>query len=240
MGLWCVYLMCEYVCVHIFAACREPKVSELVRQRVLPPQAPFRYVYHCIMLYNVCTWVLYIIMLFANPKAFTHPKGCVYIPLASASPLRKTPVHKLYSSGLGRLLQSDGPTKGPPVVSQLPQGFHHLYSLIEYECASPFYQHSGSSRRTCLKTGKWSGRHVSCSPGEGSRGPLVISPPQSHRTHTDTYCNTVIYTHISIMICGYRIMMWSFWHGKIHHEHLLPSLTAVVLSVLLSVTPLSC
>ncbi|XP_068460007.1 inactive serine protease PAMR1 [Clinocottus analis] len=99
-------------------ACREPKVSELVRHRVLPPQAPFR----------------------------------------------KTPVHKLYSSGLGRLFQSAGPTRGPPVLSQLPQGFHHLYSQIEYECASSFYHHSGSSRRTCLKTGKWSGRHVSCSP----------------------------------------------------------------------------
>ncbi|XP_056271756.1 inactive serine protease PAMR1 isoform X4 [Pseudoliparis swirei] len=99
-------------------ACREPKVSELVRQRVLPPQAPSR----------------------------------------------KTPVHKLYSSGLGRLLQSAGPAKDPPVLSQLPRGLHHLYSHIEYECASPFYHHAGSSRRTCLKTGKWSGRHVSCSP----------------------------------------------------------------------------
>lgn len=90
-------------------ACREPKVSELVKQRVLPPQAPFR----------------------------------------------KTPVHKL----LSRQLRSDG-----PVLTQLPPGFHSLYTHIEYECTSPFYQHSGSSRRTCLKTGKWSGRHVSCSP----------------------------------------------------------------------------
>lgn len=99
-------------------ACREPKVSELVRQRVLPPQAPSR----------------------------------------------KTPVHKLYAAGRSQLFQSVGPTKGPPVLSQLPQGFHHLYSHIEYECASPFYHHSGSARRTCLKTGKWSGRHVSCTP----------------------------------------------------------------------------
>ncbi|XP_068170211.1 inactive serine protease PAMR1 isoform X2 [Antennarius striatus] len=99
-------------------ACREPKVSELVRQRVLPPQTPSR----------------------------------------------KTPVHKLYSTGLGRHIQPDGPSKAPSVLSHLPQGFHHLYTHIEYECASPFYQHFGSSRRTCLKTGKWSGRHVSCSP----------------------------------------------------------------------------
>ncbi|KAK2842067.1 hypothetical protein Q5P01_012267 [Channa striata] len=101
-------------------ACREPKVSELVKQRVLPPQTPSR----------------------------------------------KTPVHKFYSSVLGRQLQSDqsGPTKAPPVLPQLPPGFHHLYTHIEYECVSQFYQNSGSSRRTCLKTGKWSGRHVSCSP----------------------------------------------------------------------------
>uniref|UniRef100_A0A3Q2YTH2 Inactive serine protease PAMR1 n=1 Tax=Hippocampus comes TaxID=109280 RepID=A0A3Q2YTH2_HIPCM len=102
-------------------ACREPKVSELVRQRILPPQAPFR----------------------------------------------KTPVHKLYSTAVGRQIQSDAPTKGPPVPSQLAAGFHHLYTHIEYDCVSPFYHHHGSPRRTCLKTGKWSGRHVSCSPGEG-------------------------------------------------------------------------
>ncbi|XP_019749625.1 inactive serine protease PAMR1 isoform X1 [Hippocampus comes] len=99
-------------------ACREPKVSELVRQRILPPQAPFR----------------------------------------------KTPVHKLYSTAVGRQIQSDAPTKGPPVPSQLAAGFHHLYTHIEYDCVSPFYHHHGSPRRTCLKTGKWSGRHVSCSP----------------------------------------------------------------------------
>ncbi|KAM8860986.1 inactive serine protease PAMR1 isoform 1-T1 [Synchiropus picturatus] len=99
-------------------ACREPKVSELVRQKILPPQAPFR----------------------------------------------KTPVHKFYSSSLGRHVQADGPTQPPTVLPQLPQGFHQLYTHIEYECASPFYHHNGSSRRTCLKTGKWSGRHVSCSP----------------------------------------------------------------------------
>uniref|UniRef100_A0A674DI29 Inactive serine protease PAMR1 n=1 Tax=Salmo trutta TaxID=8032 RepID=A0A674DI29_SALTR len=117
-------------------ACREPKVSELVRQRVLPPQAPFR----------------------------------------------KTPVHKLYSSsGFRRLFQSAGPTKGPPVLSQLPQGFHHLYTHVAYECASPFYHHSGSARRTCLKTGKWSGRHVSCSPVCGKHPSFdPQSPAESH------------------------------------------------------------
>lgn len=99
-------------------------------------------------------------------------------------------MHKLYASGRSQLFQSVGPTKGPPVLSQLPQGFHHLYSHIEYECASPFYHHSGSARRTCLKTGKWSGRHVSCTPGEGSRGPLVVralvmTTTLSQNKHTD-------------------------------------------------------
>ncbi|CAL8359732.1 unnamed protein product [Lota lota] len=100
------------VCVR---ACREPKVSELVRQKVLPLQIPSR----------------------------------------------KTPIHKLYSMGLGHLLQADEPREASQA---LPPGFHHLYAQIEYQCASPYYHHAGSARRTCLKTGKWSGRHVSCSP----------------------------------------------------------------------------
>ncbi|XP_076126606.1 inactive serine protease PAMR1 isoform X2 [Alosa pseudoharengus] len=100
-------------------ACREPKVSNLVRQTVLPPQVLSR----------------------------------------------KTPVHKLYSSAsLGKPFVSAAPTRSPQVLHQLPPGFHPLYTHIQYECLSPYYQHSGSSRRTCLKTGKWSGRHVSCSP----------------------------------------------------------------------------
>uniref|UniRef100_A0A4W4FGT0 Peptidase S1 domain-containing protein n=1 Tax=Electrophorus electricus TaxID=8005 RepID=A0A4W4FGT0_ELEEL len=102
-----------------FLSCREPKVSVLVRQKVLPPQVPFR----------------------------------------------KTPVHKFYSStGLAKFFGPVGPTKGPPVLPRLPQGFHHLYSHIQYECTSPYFHHTGSTRRTCLKTGKWSGRHVSCTP----------------------------------------------------------------------------
>ncbi|XP_061577477.1 inactive serine protease PAMR1 [Cololabis saira] len=99
-------------------ACREPKVSELVKQRVLPLQVPSR----------------------------------------------KTPLHKLLSSAVGQQIWFNSSPRSPSELSPLPQGFHHLYTHIEYECASPFYHHSGSARRTCLKTGKWSGRHVSCSP----------------------------------------------------------------------------
>ncbi|XP_067292919.1 inactive serine protease PAMR1 isoform X2 [Pseudorasbora parva] len=104
------------VCIR---ACREPKVSVLVKQRVLPPHIPSR----------------------------------------------KTPVHKFYSSsGTTNFLREVRPTQTTFSLPQLPQGFHHLYTHIEYECMSPYYQHSGSARRTCLKMGKWSGRHVSCSP----------------------------------------------------------------------------
>uniref|UniRef100_A0A673LIR5 Inactive serine protease PAMR1 n=1 Tax=Sinocyclocheilus rhinocerous TaxID=307959 RepID=A0A673LIR5_9TELE len=56
------------------------------------------------------------------------------------------------------------PTQAPFTMPPLPQGFHHVYTHIEYECMSLYYQHFGSARRTCLKMGKWSGRHVSCSP----------------------------------------------------------------------------
>lgn len=143
-----------FCCNYVFAACREPKVSELVRQRVLPPLAPSRYIFRFL---REC--------FISNTKNY-WTKLCFFS-------CRKTPVHKLYSSGHSRNLQSDSPTKGPTVLSPLPQGFHQLYTHIEYECASQYYQHFGSSRRTCLKTGKWSGRHVSCSPGEGSRGPLT-------------------------------------------------------------------
>jgi len=85
---------------------------------------------------------------------------------------RKTPVHKFYSSsGATNFLREVWPTQTPFSLPPLPQGFHHLYTHIEYECMSPYYQHSGSARRTCLKMGKWSGRHVSCSPGEGTHDP---------------------------------------------------------------------
>ncbi|XP_043090442.1 inactive serine protease PAMR1 isoform X2 [Puntigrus tetrazona] len=100
-------------------ACREPKVSVLVKQRVLPHRIPSR----------------------------------------------KTPVQKFYSSsGLTNFLREVQPTQAPFSMPPLPQGFHHVYTHIEYECMSPYYQHFGSARRTCLKIGKWSGRHVSCSP----------------------------------------------------------------------------
>ncbi|KAI7811572.1 putative inactive serine protease PAMR1-like [Triplophysa rosa] len=74
-------------------------------------------------------------------------------------------VHKFYSSsGVTNFLNEVRPTQSPVSLPSLPHGFHHLYTHIEYECMSPYYKRSGSARRTCLRTGKWSGRHVSCSP----------------------------------------------------------------------------
>lgn len=124
-------------------------------------------------------------------KSMIQPKW--YVPVSF--PLRKTPVHKLYSSMLGQQFRSQGPTKEPPVPTPLPQGFHPLYTHIEYECASPFYHHSGSPRRTCLKTGKWSGRHVSCSPGEGSRGPLVEGSQGKKKAQRHTFQYADLHPH---------------------------------------------
>lgn len=63
--LVCVLYMscvCLFVYVCLFAACREPKVSELVRQRILPPQTPSRYVYQ----------LFYITSLIISIKCLTH------------------------------------------------------------------------------------------------------------------------------------------------------------------------
>ncbi|XP_064868447.1 inactive serine protease PAMR1 isoform X2 [Oncorhynchus nerka] len=110
-------------------ACREPKVSELVRHKVVKPKAPSR----------------------------------------------NSPVHRLHTSSSHKVYDSHPPGMDPPssgnlpstqdpVLRELPRGFHQLSTSIEYECASSLYQHYGSPQRTCLKTGRWSGHHVSCSP----------------------------------------------------------------------------
>ncbi|TRZ04415.1 hypothetical protein DNTS_013284 [Danionella cerebrum] len=82
-------------------------------------------------------------------------------------PSRKSPVHKLLSASTQRGIEVGLAEKTLPVFRDLPPSFHHVYSSIEYECVSTLYKPSGSSRRTCLKTGKWSGRHFSCSPACG-------------------------------------------------------------------------
>ncbi|KAF1468496.1 Inactive serine protease PAMR1, partial [Pygoscelis antarcticus] len=100
-------------------ACREPKISDLVRQKVLPVQVQSR----------------------------------------------ETPLHQLYSSAFSKQKLEIYPTKKPALpFGDLPPGYQHLHTQLQYECISPFYRRLGSSRRTCLKTGKWSGRAPVCIP----------------------------------------------------------------------------
>ncbi|XP_054017383.1 inactive serine protease PAMR1 [Dryobates pubescens] len=100
-------------------ACREPKISDLVRQKVLPMQVQSR----------------------------------------------ETPLHQLYSSAFSKQKLQLYPTKRPALpFGELPAGYQHLHTQLQYECISPFYRRLGSSRRTCLKTGKWSGRAPVCIP----------------------------------------------------------------------------
>ncbi|KAK2919904.1 inactive serine protease PAMR1-like [Channa argus] len=100
-------------------ACREPKVSELVRQTVVNPHLNSRFNMHDLL-------------------------SAGFIPFK-----------------LDRQSNADGDYR---TVKELPRGFHPVYTRIEYRCASPLYRPTGSSQRTCLKTGRWSGSHVSCSP----------------------------------------------------------------------------
>ncbi|XP_072719903.1 inactive serine protease PAMR1 isoform X3 [Ciconia boyciana] len=100
-------------------SCREPKISDLVRQKVLPVQVQSR----------------------------------------------ETPLHQLYSSAFSKQKLEIYPTKKPALpFGDLPPGYQHLHTQLQYECISPFYRRLGSSRRTCLKTGKWSGRVPVCIP----------------------------------------------------------------------------
>ncbi|XP_011820903.1 PREDICTED: inactive serine protease PAMR1 isoform X4 [Mandrillus leucophaeus] len=100
-------------------ACREPKISDLVRRRVLPMQVQSR----------------------------------------------ETPLHQLYSAAFSKQKLQSAPTKKPALpFGDLPTGYQHLHTQLQYECISPFYRRLGSSRRTCLRTGKWSGRAPSCIP----------------------------------------------------------------------------
>lgn len=84
-----------------------------------------------------------------------------------ALPCRETPLHQLYSSAFSKQKLQDSSTKMAALpFGDLPPGYQHLHTQLQYECFSPFYRRLGSSRRTCLKTGKWSGRAPSCTPSE--------------------------------------------------------------------------
>nr|XP_060620780.1 inactive serine protease PAMR1 isoform X2 [Anolis sagrei ordinatus] len=117
-------------------ACREPKISDLVRQKVLPMQVQSR----------------------------------------------ETPLHRLYSSAYNKQKLEAYPTKKPLLpFGELPPGFQHLHTQLQYDCISPFYRRLGSSRRTCLKTGKWSGRAPSCIPICGKTENITLQKPSTTR-----------------------------------------------------------
>ncbi|KAM7424577.1 hypothetical protein PAMA_000769 [Pampus argenteus] len=110
-------------------ACREPKVSELVRQNVIKPHLISR----------------------ESPHQRLHHSS-------------RYNMHDLLSIGFIPLTLDRQSKKGDTASEEMPYGFHTVHTSIEYKCVSPLYRHNGSPRRTCLKTGRWSGRHVSCSP----------------------------------------------------------------------------
>ncbi|XP_069751827.1 inactive serine protease PAMR1 [Narcine bancroftii] len=84
---------------------------------------------------------------------------------------RSTPLHRLLSTILDKGQAQFSPTKAPVQrVGNLPAGFYHPHTQLEYECISPFYRRLGSRKRTCLKTGKWSGRSPTCIPICGKLG----------------------------------------------------------------------
>ncbi|KAL8169699.1 UNVERIFIED_CONTAM: Inactive serine protease pamr1 [Gekko kuhli] len=121
---------------YILSACREPKISDLVRQKVLPMQVQSR----------------------------------------------ETPLHRLYSSAFSKHKLDVYPTKKPSLpFGELPPGFQHLHTQLQYDCISPFYRRLGSSRRTCLKTGKWSGRAPSCIPICGKLENTTLQKPPTLR-----------------------------------------------------------
>ncbi|KAM7163635.1 inactive serine protease PAMR1 isoform 2-T2 [Macrochelys suwanniensis] len=117
-------------------ACREPKISDLVRQKVLPMQVQSR----------------------------------------------ETPLHQLYSSAFSKQKLEIYPTKKPMLpFGDLPPGYQHLHTQLQYDCISPFYRRLGSSRRTCLKTGKWSGRAPTCVPICGKTENITLQKTSSIR-----------------------------------------------------------
>ncbi|XP_067849736.1 inactive serine protease PAMR1-like isoform X2 [Heptranchias perlo] len=91
--------------------------------------------------------------------------------LSTQPQTRKTPLHRLLSTLQDKKQSQMSPTKIPVHhIGNLPTGFYHPHTQLEYECISPFYRRLGSRKRTCLKTGKWSGRSPSCIPICGKLG----------------------------------------------------------------------
>ncbi|KAK2100585.1 Inactive serine protease pamr1, partial [Saguinus oedipus] len=61
----------------------------------------------------------------------------------------ETPLHQLYSAAFSKQKLQSAPTKKPALpFGDLPTGYQHLHTQLQYECISPFYRRLGSSRRT--------------------------------------------------------------------------------------------
>lgn len=103
-------------------------------------------------------------------------------------------MHDLLSAGFIPLTSGKKSKPDDDAFVELPRGFLSVYTSIEYKCASPLYQHTGSSRRTCLKTGRWSGRHVSCSPGESSNQSIALFVPSRVIGHA-----ALGFAHVSLL-----------------------------------------
>ncbi|XP_014448575.1 inactive serine protease PAMR1 isoform X2 [Tupaia chinensis] len=101
------------------------------------------------------------------------------LPMQAQS--RETPLRQLYLAAFGKQDPQGAPAKKPALpFGDLPAGYQHLHTQLQYECASPFYRRLGSSRRTCLRTGRWSGRAPTCIPVcgqvENSTAPKTQGP----------------------------------------------------------------
>lgn len=84
-------------------------------------------------------------------------------------------MHDLLSAGFVPLTLDKKSKQDDSAFTELPRGFHPVHTSIHYKCASPLHKNTGSARRTCLKTGRWSGRHASCSPGESQSVTLFVN-----------------------------------------------------------------
>nr|XP_020464449.1 inactive serine protease PAMR1-like isoform X2 [Monopterus albus] len=101
-------------------------------------------------------------------RACREPKVSELVHQSVVKPhlLSRYSMHDLSSAGFTPLTvdRQSNVERVDTTLEELPRGFHPVYTSIEYKCASALYHNTGSSRRTCLMNGRWSGRHVSCSP----------------------------------------------------------------------------
>uniref|UniRef100_A0A673BXW6 Si:ch211-102l7.3 n=1 Tax=Sphaeramia orbicularis TaxID=375764 RepID=A0A673BXW6_9TELE len=104
-------------------------------------------------------------------------------------------------------LRPDGPFgNDDSAPDDLPRGLYPVHTSIDYKCASPLYRHTGSSRRTCMKNGRWSGRHFSCSPGETRTWPwhaaIYIRLAPDGSTFWKLACSGALLSQRSVLVAA--------------------------------------